>query len=83
MASSTVGSRNKPPLGGNPMPNLDELQSRWERNEIELRRLANTPGVDRELNAARIDELLAEQNQIEDELGSILPDNSRRWPSLL
>ena len=78
-----VGSRNKPPLGGNPMSDSDELQSRWERNEIELRRLANSPGLDRELNSARIDELLGEQDRIEFELGSTSQDGPRRWSGLL
>jgi hypothetical protein len=62
---------------------LDQLQARWQANEIELRRLTNAPGLDRELNAARIDELLGEQDRIEVELGSTPPACSRRWSGLL
>jgi hypothetical protein len=48
-----------------------------------LRRLTNAPGLDRELNAARIDELLGEQDHIEFELGSASPANARRWSGML
>ena len=43
--------------------NRADLESRWQRNEIELRQLENTHGFDRELNCARIEELLAEQDR--------------------
>jgi len=59
------------------------LESRWQRNEVELRRLTNTRGLERELNAARIDELLGEQDSIEHEMGSTVPTNTRRWSGLL
>jgi len=59
------------------------LESRWQRNETELRRLTNAPGLDRELNAARIDELLGEQDRIEFELGSTSPAGSRQWSGML
>ena len=64
------------------MSDSDELQSRWQANEIELRRLANTHGFDRELNSARIDELLGEQDRIEHELGSTSTAEMRRWSGL-
>jgi hypothetical protein len=60
-----------------------DLESRWQRNEIELRRLTKAPGIDRELNAARIDELLGEQDRIAWELGSVLPSGPRRWSGML
>jgi hypothetical protein len=63
--------------------NSDELEARWRKNESELCRLTNAPGLDRELNAARLDELLADQDSIEFELGSTSPDGSRRWSGLL
>jgi hypothetical protein len=59
-----------------------DLQSRWQRNEIELRQLENTRGFDRELSCARIDELLAEQDRIEHELGSAATAEMRRWSGL-
>jgi len=65
------------------MSDRADLESRWQQNEIELRRLTNAPGLDRGLNANRIDELLGEQDGIEHELGSTLPTSSRRWSGLL
>jgi hypothetical protein len=61
----------------------DKLEARWRENESELRRLTNAPGLDRELNAAGIDELLGEQDSIEFELGSTSPGSLRRWSGLL
>jgi hypothetical protein len=80
----------RPPFGA-PWYNRDmsepadrsSLETRWQRNEIELRRLANAPGLERELNAARIDELLGEQDSIEYALGSASPSGPRRWSGLL
>ena len=59
------------------------LEVRWRKNESELRRLTNAPGLDRELNAARIDELLGSKTQSNFELGSTSPTGSRRWSGLL
>lgn len=43
----------------------------------------NAPGLNRELNSVRIDELLGEQDRIEFELGSTSQDGPRRWSGLL
>jgi hypothetical protein len=55
------------------------LEARWQANEIELRRLRHTPGLNRQLNAARIDELLREQYRIEQEFWAVSASASRRW----
>jgi hypothetical protein len=64
-------------------PERTDLESRWQRNETELHRLTNAPGLDRELNGARIDELLGEQDCVEFVLGSASPANARRWSGML
>lgn len=60
-----------------------ELEARWRQNEAELQRLANAPGLDREIHASRIDELLGEQDRIEFELGCTLVPGLRRWSGML
>jgi hypothetical protein len=61
----------------------DDLESHWQRNEAELRRLTNAPGLEREMHASRIDDLLGEQDRIEFEFGSVSPADTRRWSGLL
>ena len=45
------------------------LEARWQKNEQELHRIANAPELDRIMLANREEELLAEQDHIEFELG--------------
>jgi hypothetical protein len=61
----------------------DELAARWRQNEIELRRIANAPGPNRDMYADRIDRLLGEQDSLEIALGSVSPGGSRRWSAML
>jgi len=44
-------------------------EAKWKANEAELARIRSAPGLDRVMLAKREEELLAEQDQIEWELG--------------
>lgn len=59
----------------------EKLEPRWRANESELNRLNSMSGLARESFGARIDELEAEQDSIEFELGqdTSTPAGSRRW----
>jgi hypothetical protein len=60
----------------------DAYEDRWKRNELELRRLENAHGSDRESNCPRIEELLAEQERIEHEPGDAATAEMRRCSGL-
>jgi hypothetical protein len=59
-------------------------ETRWQRNESELNRIARMTGLDRELHAERADCPEAEQDEIEYELGFTNPADpgSRRWSGM-
>lgn len=67
-----------------PLTDLADLEFRWQRNESELKRLNSLSGLARESFGARIDELEAEQDSIEFELGGddSTPADSRRWSGM-
>jgi hypothetical protein len=62
----------------------DALEARWQANERELNRLNSLSGLNRETFGARIDELEAEQDAIEFELGkeTFARPGSRRWSGM-
>jgi hypothetical protein len=47
----------------------DDLETRWQANERQLNRIAASPGLDREMCAAEIERIEAEQDRIEFLLG--------------
>jgi hypothetical protein len=51
------------------MPNRDALESQWRANQAELKWIYGSPPLDCEMMAKRSDDLEAEQNRIEFELG--------------
>jgi hypothetical protein len=60
----------------------DELESRWQRNEGELNRIAGMNGLDREMHASHAETLQGEQDEIEFRLGSPARAGSRRWSGM-
>jgi hypothetical protein len=47
------------------MSDREILETFWQHNEAALNRLYSASGLDRELNAAKIERLQAQQDQIE------------------
>jgi hypothetical protein len=65
------------------MPDPDEREARWQRNEAELNRLNAMSPLGRESYAGRIEQLEAEQDAFEFDVGQ--PDarpGSRKWSGM-
>ena len=62
----------------------DDLEARWQSNERQLIRIGASPGLDREMCAAEVERIEAEQDGIEFLLGFEKPtqSSSRRWSGL-
>ena len=65
-------------------PDRDDLEIRWQANERQLNRIAAAPALDREMCAADVGAIEAEQDRIEFLLGFEKPthSSSRRWSGL-
>jgi hypothetical protein len=62
----------------------DSLESQWRANEAQLNRITAASGLDRELSAAEVERLEAEQDRIEWKLGFEGPADaeSRKWSGM-
>jgi hypothetical protein len=62
----------------------DDLEIRWQANERQLNRIAAAPTLDREMCAADVERIEAEQDRIEFLLGfeKLTHSSSRRWSGL-
>jgi hypothetical protein len=62
----------------------DDLEVRWQANERHLNRIAAAPALDREMCAAEVERIEAEQDRIEFLVGFANPADSvsRRWSGL-
>ena len=66
------------------MDDRDTLESKWCENEARINRLAAASGLERELSAAEVERLEAEQDRIEHALGCDGPADaeSRKWSGM-
>jgi hypothetical protein len=68
----------------NAEPDRDDLETRWQANERQLNRITAAPALDREMCAADVEQIEAQQDRIEFLLGFEKPTHlsSRRWSGL-